>query len=53
MKEWKEPEVLDLRIALTAGGKANGSKRPNHSSHILPTPIPTIPVFDDESDITL
>lgn len=50
MKEWKEPEVLDLRIALTAGGKSN---RANHSSHILPTPIPTIPPFEDESDITL
>ncbi len=50
MKEWKEPEVLDLKIALTAGGT---SKKPNHSSHILPTPIPTIIPFEDESDISL
>lgn len=52
MKEWKEPEILDLRIALTAGGKGKG-KGPKHSSHILPTPIPTVVPFEDESDITL
>ncbi|MBQ2801979.1 MAG: hypothetical protein IJF03_11415 [Lachnospiraceae bacterium] len=51
MKEWKKPEVLDLRIALTAGAAKN--KRPNHSSHVLPTPIPQITPIDDESDIML
>lgn len=52
MKEWKQPEMLDLRIALTAG--ATGVNSTGHSGHVLPTPIPTLPpVFDDESEITL
>jgi hypothetical protein len=51
MKEWKKPEVLDLRIALTAGAAKH--KRPNHSSHVLPTPIPQITPIEDESDIML
>lgn len=54
MKEWKEPEMLDLRIALTAGGsRPHKPHRPNHSTHILPTPIPEITPSIDESDITL
>lgn len=51
MKEWKEPEMLDLRIALTAGG--NGKKDHGHSTHILPTPIPVITPIEDESNIIL
>ena len=47
----EKTEVLDLRIALTAGAAKN--KRPNHSSHVLPTPIPQITPIDDESDIML
>ncbi len=49
MKKWQEPEMLDLNIALTAGGVKVG---PNHSGHDLPTPVPTrIPTPEpDDSD---
>lgn len=44
MKQWKNPEVVDLKISLTAGfygGIVNGKKQPNHSFH-TPSPTPTI-----------
>ena len=64
MKEWKAPEMVDLRIALTAGGhhghhghhgnhKGQGGNKGGGSGHILATPIPTIAPFDDDSVIML
>lgn len=58
MKEWKAPEMVDLRIALTAGGhhghhKGQGGNKGGGSGHILATPIPTVAPIDDESNIML
>ena len=67
MKEWKAPEMVDLRIALTAGGhqrhghhghhghghNRKGGNKGGGSGHILATPIPTIAPFDDDSVIML
>lgn len=43
MKQWKNPEVVDLKISLTAGfyGGVINAKKPNHSFH-TPSPTPTI-----------
>lgn len=46
MKQWKNPEVVDLKISLTAGFyggtlNAKNTPAPNHSFH-TPSPTPTI-----------
>lgn len=43
MKQWTNPEVVDLKISLTAGfyGGVINAKKPNHSFH-TPSPTPTI-----------
>ena len=61
MKEWKAPEMVDLRIALTAGGhhgnghhgNGHGGYKGGGSGHILATPIPTVAPIEDDSYIML
>lgn len=51
MAQWTNPEIIDLKISLTAGAYfTNGG----HSEHVIKTPVPTsTPFIVDTSDVTL
>jgi hypothetical protein len=38
MKTWNKPEIIDLKMTLTAGAVGFGGVKNSHSAHITPTP---------------